>query len=67
MPRLGALIDRFRNRQLSDSEALEFATNALLLRYDSLEQSPVDARTLLAPRRAEDQGSDLWATFNCLQ
>src|SRR5664279_1993393 len=67
VPKLGALIDRFRNRQLSESESLQFATNALLLRYDSMQQSPVDARTLLAPRRAEDQGSDLWATFNRLQ
>jgi hypothetical protein len=67
VPKLGALIDRFRNRQLSDSEALHFARNALLLRYDSQEQSPVDARTLLSPRRSEDQGNDLWSTFNRVQ
>ena len=61
------LIDRFRTRLLSDSEALQFASNALLLRYDSLEQSPIDPRTLLSLRRAEDQGSDLWTTFNRVQ
>jgi len=38
-----------------------------LLRYDTLEQSPVDARTLLTLRRAEDQSSDLWTTFNRVQ
>jgi hypothetical protein len=67
VPRLGALIERFRDRQLDDSQALLFARNALLLRYDSLEQSPIDARTLLLPRRAEDQGNNLWATFNRVQ
>jgi hypothetical protein len=67
VPKLGALIDRFRSRQLNDSEALIFARNALLLRYDTLEQSPVDARTLLTLRRAEDQSSDLWTTFNRVQ
>jgi hypothetical protein len=67
VPKLGALIDRFRNRRLDDNEALIFARNALLLRYDSLEQSPIDARTLLTLRRAEDQGSDLWTTFNRVQ
>jgi hypothetical protein len=67
VPKLGALIERFRNRQLTDSQALQFASDAMLLRYDSLEQSPIDARTLLAPRRVEDQGSDLWSRFNCVQ
>jgi hypothetical protein len=67
VPKLGALIDRFRNRRLDDNEALIFARNALLLRYDTLEQPPIDARTLLAPRRAEDQGNDLWTTFNKVQ
>jgi hypothetical protein len=67
VPKLGALIDRFRTRLLSESEALQFASNAILLRYDSLEQSPIDPRTLLSLRRAEDQGSDLWTTFNRVQ
>jgi hypothetical protein len=67
VPRLGALIDRFRNRQLTDSQSLAFAEQALLLRYDSPEQSPVQARTLLTPRRVEDQGRDLWTAFNCVQ
>jgi hypothetical protein len=67
VPKLGALIDRFRSRQLSDSQALAFAQQALLLRYDSLDQSPVEVHTLLTPRRVEDQASDLWTTFNRVQ
>ena len=64
MPRVGALIDRFRNHRLSDSAAHEFARQALALRYATPDESPVDARTLLTPRRIEDQGADLWTTFN---
>jgi hypothetical protein len=67
VPKLGDLIDRFRNRYLMDSEALKFAKDALLLRYDSLEQSPITPPTLLTPRRPEDQARDLWTTFNCVQ
>ncbi len=67
VPKLGALIDRFRTRQLTDSQSLAFARQALLLRYDSLDRAPVEAHTLLTPRRAEDQAGDLWTTFNRVQ
>jgi hypothetical protein len=58
VPRLGALIDRFRNRQL------DFAAQALVLRYSSVEQAPIEPRTLLESRRIEDEASDLWTTTN---
>ena len=67
VPRLGALIDRFRNRQLTDSQAIAFAEDALLLRYETGDKSPVGPRTLLTPRRIEDQGTNLWTVFNCVQ
>ena len=67
VPRLGGLIDRFRNRTLADHEALDFAARALLLRYDSLDQAPVEPATLLTARRVEDQGNDLWTTFSRVQ
>ena len=67
LPRLGALINRFSGRLLSQSESLTFAQQALLLRYDSPDQSPIGAETLLNPRRAEDQANDLWTTFNRVQ
>lgn len=54
VPRLRAMIDRFRNRQLDDRESLDFAAQALALRYGSVEQAPVEPRTLLEPRRMED-------------
>jgi hypothetical protein len=64
VPKVSVLIDRFRNRQLADNEALAFAQRALLLRYEKPEEAPIDARTLLTIRRPEDQPTDLWTTFN---
>jgi len=67
IPRVSALIDRFRNHQLDGPGATNFAHKALLLRYDNLDESPIDAQTLLTARRPEDQASDLWTTFNKVQ
>lgn len=67
VPKLGTLIDRFRNRLLTERESLDFAAQALLLRYDTLDQAPIQPATLLMRRRIEDQSNDLWTTFSCLQ
>ena len=67
VPKLGGLIERFRNRMLTSAEALDFAGRALLLRYDTLEHSPIQPATLLEARRPEDQASDLWTTFSRVQ
>jgi hypothetical protein len=67
VPKLGALIERLRNRMLNDAEALDFATQALLLRYDNPDEAPVEPRALLSIRRPEDQPNDLWTTFNRVQ
>ena len=64
---MGGLIDRFRNRRLSEAEALAFAERARLLRYEFPEQAPIGAATLLSARRPEDQANDLWTTFNRVQ
>ena len=66
MPRVAALIDGFRNRKLSDAEALTFAEQALLLRFDR-DKAPIEPRTLLTQRRPENQASDLWTVFNRVQ
>lgn len=67
LPKVAALIDSFRNRRLNEAEALTFAGQALSLRYGSMELAPVEPRTLLVPRRPEDQAPDLWTTFNRVQ
>ena len=67
LPKVAALIDRFRNRRLGESETLAFAEQALALRFGALERAPIEPHTLLTPRRAEDQASDLWTVLNRTQ
>ena len=67
LPRVAALIDNFRNRSLTEPETLSFAEGALLLRFDGEEQAPIEPRTLLTPRRTEDQSNDLWTVLNRIQ
>ena len=67
MPRVGELVNRFRQRRLDEAEALRFAEHATRLRYESLNAAPVSPATMLQARRAEDAGPDLWATFNRVQ
>ena len=67
VPKVSGLIDRLRNRQLAQAEALDFARGALRLRFDSLDQAPIKPEMLLIARRPEDQSMDLWTTFNRVQ
>jgi hypothetical protein len=52
---------------LDEGEQVAFARAALALRYDEGAPAPVTERQILAPRRAEDQGSDIFTTFNRVQ
>jgi hypothetical protein len=67
VPKVGELVNRFRSRQLEVRESLDLARHAMLLRYPSVDESPVDAETLLKSRRTEDEGTDLWTTMNRVQ
>ena len=67
MPRVGALVERFQNRKLQDHESLALARHALLLRYPSLAEAPVEPETLLKAQRPEDEGTDLWRAMNTVQ
>ena len=67
MPKVAGLVQRFSARQLTDQESLSLAQHALLLRYPSLEESPVAAETLLDARREEDEGANLWLAMNRVQ
>lgn len=66
-PKVAGLIDRLRRRTLSPLEARMFASQALLLRYESEDGAPVRAESLLTARRPEDDRSDLWTTLNRVQ
>ena len=67
MPRVGELVQQFRDHTLAPDEARRFAEHALLLRYPSLAEAPVDAETLLQARRPEDEGNDVWHVVNRCQ
>ena len=67
VPKVGELVKRFRDRLLDAHESLELAHHAVLLRYPSLDASPVEPETLLKVRRDEDVSLDLWTTINRVQ
>ena len=67
VPRVGELVQRFRARTLDCRESFALARQALLLRYPSVEEAPIDAETLLKARRPEDEGTDLWRSLNRIQ
>lgn len=52
---------------LHEGERLAFAKAAHALRFDDANKAPVTPERLLAPARHEDQGRDLWTTFNVVQ
>ena len=67
MPKIGERIARFRERILEPCESLTLAEQALLLRYPTVDESPIAPETLLQAHRPEDEGADLWLTMNRLQ
>lgn len=67
VPRVGEMVNRFRERLLDADESLELARHAVLLRYPSLDASPVEPETLLKARRDEDVSLDLWTALNRVQ
>jgi hypothetical protein len=67
IPRVGALVERFRQRLLNYDESLALASHALSLRYGSPDSAPVEPQMLLQSRRPEDTGPDLWTTMSRVQ
>jgi len=61
---IGALIERMAATRLEEPQRLEFAEQALRIRYGEEQHIPIDAHSVLLPRRTQDQGSDLWRVFN---
>jgi hypothetical protein len=64
---LATLVERMERTLLSESERLQFAGEALALRYPDDPPGTVTPSDLLKPRRPEDLGSDLWHTTNVVQ
>lgn len=63
---IGTHIRRFKEVTLSPAAAVEFVNRAIALRHDP-KVVTVNPESLLAVRRAEDVGFDLWHTFNRAQ
>jgi hypothetical protein len=63
-------VKQWRQLQLTDGERHAFATSAHTLRFADAEgktTTPITPDQLLVPRRYDDQGKDLWTTFNVAQ
>lgn len=66
-PALLQTVERFKAIQLSVTERLQFAEEALKLRYSKVDTMPYGPDRLLALRRYEDKGCSLFSTLNVVQ
>lgn len=66
-PKVLEVIGKWSNIQLAGEEQLALATAAHTVRFPETDKAPVTPDRLLRARRYEDQGSDLWKTFNRIQ
>jgi Domain of unknown function (DUF932) len=64
---LASAVERLEERQLDHLEQLDFAAQALALRFPGGAESGLEPGRLLVPRRSEDVGNDLWRTLNVVQ
>lgn len=67
IPAITENVELFRSRRLTPVESKAFAEAALILRYDDPAAAPISPERLLSPRRRDDQGDDLWHTYNRVQ
>jgi len=65
-PKLIERVGDYRTTDVSGREALALANAALELKYEP-GQAPIVPEQLIAPRRAEDRGTDLWSRINVVQ
>jgi hypothetical protein len=65
-PRLIESAETMKDTRLSPDEQRVLAEASLVARYGE-EESPVRPDQIIAPRRREDVGQSLWATFNVVQ
>jgi hypothetical protein len=60
-------LNKFRQVELSQEQALDFAKRALEVRLGELDNIQIDYQDLLTPTRSEDRGNDLWSVYNVIQ
>jgi hypothetical protein len=64
---VGEAVEQMRGTQLSGGQQLDFAREALALRFPGATEPPVQPAQLLERRRMADIGDDVWRTFNAVQ
>jgi hypothetical protein len=64
---LGAYVQRMERTFLDEPQRLAFASQALSLRFPQGSYGALHAEQVLEPRRQEDSGWSLWATYNVCQ
>ena len=60
-------VARMAHRQLFKDEQYEFADRALALRFEDAALAGMQPSALLAGRRVDDAGADLWSVLNRVQ
>ena len=64
---LAASVERMERTVLDAGQRLEFAGQALAVRFPKDQHGGMEPSQLLVPRRPQDVGNDLWRTFNVIQ
>lgn len=64
---IGEVVEEMRATTLSGGQQLDFARDALKLRFAAHAQPPVLPAQMLERRRVADIGDDVWRTFNAVQ
>lgn len=64
---LAAAVERMEHTRLDRLQQLDFAAEAVALRFPKDLPGAVEPSRFLVPRRSEDVGDDLWRTLNVLQ
>lgn len=60
-------VDEMKVIEMTPDERGVFARAALHLVFQDPKEAPIQAEQLLAERRYDDKGNDLWTTFNVIQ
>jgi hypothetical protein len=68
LPKIEASVNRMMERELTEKEKLRLVSDAVKIRW-AVGSAPVslDMSDILTPFRPEDEGNDLWTTFNVIQ
>ncbi len=67
IPAIMSGLEEMKATTLTDGEREAFAESAAILRFGSIEAAPVRPFKLLEPNRYQDNGRDVWTTFNAVQ